>query len=55
MFLCVYTPKLYITSGEIWPKYDWLNKLYNYYVVAVHVVDVASRHGLRNDYVVSYR
>ena len=28
-------PRLVITSGMIWTLYDWLNKLYSLYMVAV--------------------
>ena len=52
--ICVYVyvsvcldlpPRLVIISGMIWTSYDWLNKLYSFYMVAVvsiiSTVDVA--------------
>ena len=40
-------PRLLITSGGIWTPYDWLNKFYSFYVVAV--VSIISWQGLSND------
>ena len=31
-------PRLLITSGVIWTPYDWLNKFYSFYMVAVVVI-----------------
>ena len=36
--------RLIITSGMIWPPYDWLNKFKSFYVAAV--VSIVSRCGL---------
>ena len=36
-----------MTNGVIWTLYDWLNKLYSFYITAV--VDIVSRHGLSID------
>ena len=36
--VCVSAPRLLITSGVIWcdiDPYDWLNKLYGFYMAAV--------------------
>ena len=43
--VCPY-PRLRITSGVMWydMKYDWLNKFYTFYMVAVVGIDI--RHGL---------
>ena len=35
-----------ITSGMIWTPYDWLNKLYSFYIMAVVVV-IGNGRGLR--------
>ena len=45
MYVCVCVcppPRLLITSGVIWTPYDWSNKLYGFYMVAV--VDIGSGH-----------
>ena len=39
--MCVSTPE---ASGMIWTPYDWLNKIYSFYVAAV--VGIVSRCGL---------
>ena len=44
MCVSVYLPRGYNTSGMIWTPYDWLNKLYSFYMAAV--VIIGSRHGL---------
>ena len=46
MCVCLYQ-KLLITSGMIWAPYDWLNKFYSFYAVAV--VGMVSRCGLSID------
>ena len=48
--ICVYVsppPRLLITSGVIWTPYDWLNKFYSIYMVAV--VGIVSRCGLSTE------
>ena len=47
MRTCVSAPRQLITSGVIWTSYDWLNKLYSFYVAAL--VGIVSRHGLSID------
>ena len=37
-------PRLLIASGVIWTPYDWLNKLYSFYMAAVVVIN--DGHGL---------
>ena len=37
--VCVSTPRLLITSDMIWTPYDWLNKFYGFYMVAVVDID----------------
>ena len=44
---CASTPRLLITTGMIWTLYDWLNKLYSFYVATV--VSIISRCGLGID------
>ena len=44
---CVSALRLLITIGMIWTPYDWLNKFYSFYLVAV--VSIISRRGLRID------
>ena len=37
---CVHPPlRLLITSGVIWTPYDWLNKIYSFYMAAVVIID----------------
>ena len=38
--MCVPTLRLLITSGVIGTPYDWLNKLYSFYMAAVVIVIV---------------
>ena len=45
VFICVSAPRLLITSGMIWTSYDWLNKLYSFYMATAFVIN--SRRGLR--------
>ena len=33
-----------MTSGMIWAPYDWINRFYSFYMVAIVVI--TSRHGL---------
>ena len=42
--MCVSGPRLLITSGVIWILYDWVNKFYSFYMVAV--VGIISMSGL---------
>ena len=43
--VCVSTPMLLLTSGMIWILYDWLNKLYSFYMATVF--GIISRYGFR--------
>ena len=43
--VCVPTLRLLITSGMIWTPYDWLNKLWSFYIAAVVIFSSGS--GLR--------
>ena len=36
--MCVSALRLLITSSVIWTPYDWLNKFYSFYVVAVSLL-----------------
>ena len=38
MSVYVFAPRLLITIGVMWSSYDWLNKFYSYYMVAVVVI-----------------
>ena len=45
--MCVSALRLLVTSGVIWTSYDWLNKFYSFYVIAL--VGIVSRRGLSID------
>ena len=48
--MCVHVclpPRLFKTSSVIWTPYNWLNKFYSFYVVAV--VSIISRRSLSID------
>ena len=43
--VCVCSPpRLLITNSVIWAPYNWLNKLYSFYMAAVFIIN--SGHGL---------
>ena len=39
--------RILITCGVMWTLYDWLNKLYSFYIAVT--VCIIGRHGLRNE------
>ena len=43
--VCVSAPRLLITSGVMWTPYDWLKKVYSFYM-AIAVI-ISSRRGFR--------
>ena len=42
--VCIYPPRLAISSGVIWTPYDWLNNFYSFYMAAI--VGIVCRCGL---------
>ena len=45
MCMCVSAPRLLITSGVMWTPYDWLKKVYSFYMATA--VIIGSRGDLR--------